>query len=255
MRHMYVVEATHAAIAERPRVRCSPRHWCIWTARCGSRRMSMSTTRRVACGTNHVWWLATRDRPVPDAKVAIYPFKRSFTVGSDATDVQSGVATMCYLPGAGDAGARMLVHQHGRGGQGFLHHRRDGARGELLARHNAKDSERWRNRPMRRNMTSVAWATLIGELRKVPIYSVLQIDPELREFGETVFAIGSERTYDPDAVRWSRILLSGTLRWTRSMKQAGCVLRSDYPVTARRCARSFRGWRRLCKALLETGWH
>ena len=48
---------------------------------------------------NHVWWLATRDRPVPDAKVAIYPFKRSFTVGSDATDVQSGVATMCYLPG------------------------------------------------------------------------------------------------------------------------------------------------------------
>ncbi len=48
---------------------------------------------------NHVWWLATRDRPVPDARVAIYPFKRSFTVGSDATDVQAGVATMCYLPG------------------------------------------------------------------------------------------------------------------------------------------------------------
>jgi hypothetical protein len=27
---------------------------------------------------NHIYWLATRDRPVPDAKVAIYPFKRSF---------------------------------------------------------------------------------------------------------------------------------------------------------------------------------
>src|SRR5208282_6654239 len=62
----------------------------------------------------------------------------------------------------------MLVHQHGRGGQGFLHHRRDGARGELLASHNAKDSERWRDRPMRRNMTSVAWATFIGELEKSP---------------------------------------------------------------------------------------
>jgi uncharacterized protein DUF1329 len=48
---------------------------------------------------NHIYWLATRDRPVPDAKVAIYPFKRSFVVGSVSTDVQSGLATMCYLPG------------------------------------------------------------------------------------------------------------------------------------------------------------
>jgi hypothetical protein len=49
---------------------------------------------------NHIWWLTTRDRPVPDAKVAIYPFKRSFVVGAVSTDVQSGIATMCYLPGA-----------------------------------------------------------------------------------------------------------------------------------------------------------
>jgi hypothetical protein len=48
---------------------------------------------------SHIYWLATRDRPVPDAKVAIYPFKRSFVVGAVATDVQSGLATMCYLPG------------------------------------------------------------------------------------------------------------------------------------------------------------
>ena len=47
----------------------------------------------------HIYWLATRDRPVPDAKVAIYPFKRSFVVGAVSTDVQSGLATMCYLPG------------------------------------------------------------------------------------------------------------------------------------------------------------
>jgi hypothetical protein len=48
---------------------------------------------------NHIYWLATRDRPVPDAKVAIYPFKRSFVVGACATDIQSGLASMCYLPG------------------------------------------------------------------------------------------------------------------------------------------------------------
>ena len=48
---------------------------------------------------NHIYWLATRDRPVPDARVAIYPYKRSFVVGAVSTDVQSGLATMCYLPG------------------------------------------------------------------------------------------------------------------------------------------------------------
>jgi hypothetical protein len=36
---------------------------------------------------------------VPDAKVAIYPFKREFILGTVSTDVQSGLATWCYLPG------------------------------------------------------------------------------------------------------------------------------------------------------------
>jgi hypothetical protein len=35
---------------------------------------------------------------VPDARVAIYPFKRSFVVGAAATDEQTGMAAMCYLP-------------------------------------------------------------------------------------------------------------------------------------------------------------
>ncbi len=48
---------------------------------------------------SHIYWVANRDRPVPDAKVAIYPFKRLFVVGAVSTDVQSGQATMCYLPG------------------------------------------------------------------------------------------------------------------------------------------------------------
>ena len=48
---------------------------------------------------SHIYWLATRDRPVPDAHVAIYPFKRSFVAGAVSTDVQSGLSTVCYLPG------------------------------------------------------------------------------------------------------------------------------------------------------------
>jgi uncharacterized protein DUF1329 len=46
-----------------------------------------------------VQFFANRDRPVPDARVAIYPFKREFIIGAVSTDVQSGQATMCYLPG------------------------------------------------------------------------------------------------------------------------------------------------------------
>jgi hypothetical protein len=48
---------------------------------------------------NNLYWLAYRDRPVPDAKVAIYPFKREFVVGSSAIDEQGGRSAMCYLPG------------------------------------------------------------------------------------------------------------------------------------------------------------
>ncbi len=55
--------------------------------------------RRGELFRNHIYWLAYRDRPVPDAKVAIYPFKREFVVGACSTDVQSTEATMCYLPG------------------------------------------------------------------------------------------------------------------------------------------------------------
>ena len=39
-----------------------------------------------------------RDRPVPDAKVAIYPFEREFILASSSIDVQTGQVTTCYLP-------------------------------------------------------------------------------------------------------------------------------------------------------------
>jgi len=47
----------------------------------------------------HIYWLAYRDRPVPDARVAIYPFNREFVVGAASIDTQGNFSTMCYLPG------------------------------------------------------------------------------------------------------------------------------------------------------------
>jgi uncharacterized protein DUF1329 len=56
--------------------------------------------RRGELFQNQIHWLAYRDRPVPDARVAIYPFKREFVVATAQTDVQGGLSTMCYLPSA-----------------------------------------------------------------------------------------------------------------------------------------------------------
>jgi hypothetical protein len=39
-----------------------------------------------------------RDRPIADARVAVYPFKRLFEVAETTTDVQSGLAETCFLP-------------------------------------------------------------------------------------------------------------------------------------------------------------
>ena len=40
-----------------------------------------------------------RDRPVPDARVAIYPYKRIFQLGLVDEDLQTGVSTVVYMPG------------------------------------------------------------------------------------------------------------------------------------------------------------
>jgi len=55
--------------------------------------------RRGQLWRTHIYWLTYRDRPVPDARVAVYPFKREFIVGAGSYDVQGGYASMCYLPG------------------------------------------------------------------------------------------------------------------------------------------------------------
>ncbi len=41
-----------------------------------------------------------RDRPVPDAKVAIYPYKRIFQLGLVDEDITTGTSSVAYMPGA-----------------------------------------------------------------------------------------------------------------------------------------------------------
>jgi hypothetical protein len=41
-----------------------------------------------------------RDRPVPDAKIAIYPYKRMFQLGLVDYDTQTGYSSVVYMPGA-----------------------------------------------------------------------------------------------------------------------------------------------------------
>jgi len=41
-----------------------------------------------------------RDRPVPDARIAIYPYKRMFQLGLVDQDLQTGASSVVYMPGA-----------------------------------------------------------------------------------------------------------------------------------------------------------
>jgi len=47
---------------------------------------------------NYTSWNNYSDRAQADSRVAIYPFKRQFQVGSSTTNVQSGFSTVCYHP-------------------------------------------------------------------------------------------------------------------------------------------------------------
>jgi Protein of unknown function (DUF1329) len=96
MRHLYVVQA----VPDRSRTRALDSKTIIYMdSEMWFEPYIDTYDRSGRLFRSHIYWLATRDRPVPDAKVAIYPFKRSFVVGAVATDVQAGLATMCYLPG------------------------------------------------------------------------------------------------------------------------------------------------------------
>ena len=97
MRHVYIVEATPRA--ERASRALQSKTVVYMDSEAWFEPYIDEYDQRGNLWYNHVWWMTYRDRPVPDAKVAIYPFKREFEVGAVSTDVQSGFATMCYLPG------------------------------------------------------------------------------------------------------------------------------------------------------------
>jgi len=46
---------------------------------------------------NYTSWMNYADRAQPESKIAIYPFKREFQVGSSSSDVK-GTASVCYHP-------------------------------------------------------------------------------------------------------------------------------------------------------------
>ena len=47
---------------------------------------------------SYVSWMNYADRARPDSRIAIYPFKREFGVGSSTVNVQSGFSSVCYHP-------------------------------------------------------------------------------------------------------------------------------------------------------------
>jgi hypothetical protein len=59
-----------------------------------------SYDRRGELWKTQIYLYTYRDRPVPDAKIAVYPFKREFNLAASSLDVQTGVVTTCYLPGS-----------------------------------------------------------------------------------------------------------------------------------------------------------
>ncbi|HSR56860.1 MAG TPA: DUF1329 domain-containing protein [Candidatus Binataceae bacterium] len=99
MRHMYVVEASPRRDIREARGALDSKTVLYSDSEVLYPTYVDTYDQRGQLFRSHIYWLANRDRPVPDARVAIYPFKREFVVGAVSTDIQSGQATMCYLPG------------------------------------------------------------------------------------------------------------------------------------------------------------
>ena len=138
MRHMYIVQA----LPDRSRINALDSRTVIYMDSEMWFEPYIDTYDRAGhLFRAHIYWLATRDRPVPDARVAIYPFKRSFVVGAVSTDVQSGLATMCYLPGMETPERECWYINMGAVDRQFLHHPGDGPRGVVLDRQSAREEK------------------------------------------------------------------------------------------------------------------
>jgi hypothetical protein len=98
MRHVYIVEATPVRRTNAANNVLDSKTVVYLDSEMWFEPYVDGYDQKGALWRTNIFWATYRDRPVPDAKVAIYPFKREFIVGSGRYDVQSGFATMCYLP-------------------------------------------------------------------------------------------------------------------------------------------------------------
>jgi hypothetical protein len=99
MRHIYIVESDPRAYGRQSSNVLESKTVIYLDAEVWFEPYVDTYDRKNQLWKNNLYWLAYRDRPVPDARVAIYPFKREFVVGSSALDEQGGRSAMCYLPG------------------------------------------------------------------------------------------------------------------------------------------------------------
>ena len=111
MRHMYVIEVTPRP--ERTSGILQSKTIVYIDGELWFNPYVDSYDRRGELWRSQIYLSTYRDRPVPDAKVAIYPFEREFILASSSVDVQTGQVTTCHRTRAGYAGARVLVYQHG----------------------------------------------------------------------------------------------------------------------------------------------
>ena len=95
LRHLYVIEATakpgHDLSIPKRLLYIDSEGWFITASDQYDRDGKLWKTL-VAFNT-------FRDRPVPDARVAIYPYKRMFQLGLVDYDVQRGYSSVIYMPG------------------------------------------------------------------------------------------------------------------------------------------------------------
>ncbi len=97
MRHMYILEGV--ARPERLPGDLYSKHVLYIDSEADFGLYQDQYDRKGQLFINYTSWLKYADRVRPDARVAIYPFKRLFQSGSSSTDVQSGLSTVCYHPG------------------------------------------------------------------------------------------------------------------------------------------------------------
>jgi Protein of unknown function (DUF1329) len=96
MRHVYVVQGT--ARADRVPEELYGRHIVYVDAEAVNIIYQDLYDRSGELWKNYTRWATYKDRPSPDARVAIYPFKRVIQVAASVVDVTNGFATICYSP-------------------------------------------------------------------------------------------------------------------------------------------------------------